>query len=172
MAGLALRPGFRLKARSPSIEPPGPGDDTSSGEQSSSCRASTLCEQGFERTATGSCLQGRVGWRAERLGRFPTVLLDPPRRWRGQRRILAAWRFRPRAFRCCPGRFCEACCTKWRFRFRSCRGSAPDRRRRRRAPARNPFPEVFGYHELFHALTIFAVACQYVAIAFFVIRAG
>jgi hemolysin III len=36
----------------------------------------------------------------------------------------------------------------------------------------NPLPTVFGYHELFHALTIFAVACQYVAIAFFVIRAG
>jgi hemolysin III len=34
----------------------------------------------------------------------------------------------------------------------------------------DPFPTVFGYHELFHALTIVAVACQYVAIAFFVIR--
>jgi len=40
----------------------------------------------------------------------------------------------------------------------------------RRRP--NPAPAVFGYHELFHALTIVAVACQYVAIAFFVIRAG
>lgn len=40
----------------------------------------------------------------------------------------------------------------------------------RRRP--NPFPAVFGYHELFHALTLVAVACQYVAIAFFVIRAG
>jgi hemolysin III len=40
----------------------------------------------------------------------------------------------------------------------------------RRRP--NPLPGVFGYHELFHALTIVAVACQYVAIAFFVIRAG
>jgi len=40
----------------------------------------------------------------------------------------------------------------------------------RRRP--NPMPMVFGYHELFHALTIAAVACQYVAIAFFVIRAG
>jgi predicted membrane channel-forming protein YqfA (hemolysin III family) len=29
---------------------------------------------------------------------------------------------------------------------------------------------MFGYHELFHALTIVAVACQYVGIAFFVIR--
>jgi predicted membrane channel-forming protein YqfA (hemolysin III family) len=28
---------------------------------------------------------------------------------------------------------------------------------------------VFGYHELFHALTIVAVVCQYIAIAFFVI---
>jgi hemolysin III len=33
----------------------------------------------------------------------------------------------------------------------------------RRRP--DPMPAVFGYHELFHALTIFAVACQYVAIA-------
>jgi hemolysin III len=40
----------------------------------------------------------------------------------------------------------------------------------RRRP--NPLPAVFGYHELFHALTIVAVACQYVAIAFFVIRVG
>jgi hemolysin III len=40
----------------------------------------------------------------------------------------------------------------------------------RRRP--NPLPAVFGYHELFHALTIVAVACQYVAIAFFVIGAG
>jgi hemolysin III len=40
----------------------------------------------------------------------------------------------------------------------------------RRRP--NPVPAVFGYHELFHALTIVAVACQYVAIAFFIIRAG
>jgi hemolysin III len=40
----------------------------------------------------------------------------------------------------------------------------------RRRP--DPLPAVFGYHELFHALTIVAVACQYVAIAFFVIRVG
>jgi hemolysin III len=40
----------------------------------------------------------------------------------------------------------------------------------RRRP--NPAPTVFGYHELFHALTILGVACQYVAIAVFVIRAG
>jgi len=40
----------------------------------------------------------------------------------------------------------------------------------RRKP--NPAPAVFGYHEVFHALTIVAVACQYVAIAFFVVRAG
>jgi hemolysin III len=40
----------------------------------------------------------------------------------------------------------------------------------RRRP--DPVPHVFGYHELFHALTIVAVACQYVAIAFFVIRVG
>ena len=36
----------------------------------------------------------------------------------------------------------------------------------------DPLPAVFGYHEVFHALTIVAVACQYVAIAFFVVRAG
>jgi len=36
----------------------------------------------------------------------------------------------------------------------------------------NPVPAVFGYHEVFHALTIVAVACQYVAIAFFVIHVG
>jgi hemolysin III len=36
----------------------------------------------------------------------------------------------------------------------------------------DPVPTVFGYHEVFHALTIVGVACQYVAIAFFVIRAG
>ena len=40
----------------------------------------------------------------------------------------------------------------------------------RRRP--DPAPAVFGYHELFHALTIVGVACQYVAIAFFIIRAG
>jgi hemolysin III len=40
----------------------------------------------------------------------------------------------------------------------------------RRRP--DPAPSVFGYHELFHALTIVAVACQYVAIAFFVVRVG
>jgi hemolysin III len=34
----------------------------------------------------------------------------------------------------------------------------------------DPIPSVFGYHELFHALTIVAVACQYTAIAVFVIR--
>src|SRR6266545_140626 len=33
----------------------------------------------------------------------------------------------------------------------------------RRRP--NPAPAVLGYHELFHALTVVAVACQYVAIA-------
>jgi hemolysin III len=40
----------------------------------------------------------------------------------------------------------------------------------RRRP--DPIPRIFGYHELFHALTIVGVTCQYVAIAFFVIRAG
>jgi hemolysin III len=33
----------------------------------------------------------------------------------------------------------------------------------------DPVPAVFGYHELFHALTIVGVACQYVAIAFFLV---
>jgi hemolysin III len=33
----------------------------------------------------------------------------------------------------------------------------------------DPVPAVFGYHELFHVLTIVAAACQYAAIAFFVI---
>jgi len=36
----------------------------------------------------------------------------------------------------------------------------------------DPFPRVFGYHEVFHALTIGALACQYVAVAFFVVRVG
>jgi len=40
----------------------------------------------------------------------------------------------------------------------------------RRRP--DPVPAVFGYHELFHALTIVGVACQYVAIAFFIVRAA
>jgi hemolysin III len=34
----------------------------------------------------------------------------------------------------------------------------------------DPAPAVFGYHELFHALTLVALACQYVAIAFFVVK--
>ncbi len=34
----------------------------------------------------------------------------------------------------------------------------------------NPRPAIFGYHEVFHALTLVAIACQYVAIAFFVVR--
>lgn len=33
----------------------------------------------------------------------------------------------------------------------------------------DPLPAVFGYHEVFHALTIVGVACQYVAIAFFIV---
>jgi hemolysin III len=40
----------------------------------------------------------------------------------------------------------------------------------RRKP--DPAPAVFGYHELFHALTLVAVTCQYVAIAFFVVKVG
>ena len=37
----------------------------------------------------------------------------------------------------------------------------------RRRP--DPVPTVFGYHEVFHALTLVALACQYVAIAVFVV---
>jgi hemolysin III len=37
----------------------------------------------------------------------------------------------------------------------------------RRRP--DPVPAVFGYHELFHALTIVAVTCQYVAIGLYVL---
>ena len=40
----------------------------------------------------------------------------------------------------------------------------------RRRP--DPAPQVFGYHELFHALTVAAVGCQYAAIAFFVLPRG
>ena len=36
----------------------------------------------------------------------------------------------------------------------------------------DPRPDVFGYHEVFHALVVGAAACQYVAIAFFVIPKG
>lgn len=35
----------------------------------------------------------------------------------------------------------------------------------------DPVPTVFGYHELFHVLTIFAAGCQYAAIALFVLPA-
>jgi hemolysin III len=37
----------------------------------------------------------------------------------------------------------------------------------RRSP--DPFPDVFGYHELFHALVVAAVAVQYTVVAAFVI---
>ncbi len=35
----------------------------------------------------------------------------------------------------------------------------------------NPLPRVFGYHELFHALTIVGLSCHYIAIAVFIVRA-
>jgi hemolysin III len=35
----------------------------------------------------------------------------------------------------------------------------------------DPFPFVFGFHEVFHGLVIAAVACQYAAVAFFVFPA-
>jgi hemolysin III len=34
----------------------------------------------------------------------------------------------------------------------------------------DPLPAVFGYHEVFHTLTVAAIACQYVAIGFWVVR--
>jgi hemolysin III len=37
----------------------------------------------------------------------------------------------------------------------------------RRRP--DPYPQAFGYHEIFHALTVVAVACQYATVAFFVL---
>jgi hemolysin III len=37
----------------------------------------------------------------------------------------------------------------------------------RRRP--DPHPTIFGYHELFHALVIAAVACEYVCVAFFML---
>jgi len=40
----------------------------------------------------------------------------------------------------------------------------------RRRP--DPLPRVFGYHELFHALTLAAAGCQYAAVAFFVLPRG
>jgi hemolysin III len=40
----------------------------------------------------------------------------------------------------------------------------------RRRP--DPVPRVFGYHELFHVLTLAATACLYVSIAFFVLPLG
>jgi hemolysin III len=40
----------------------------------------------------------------------------------------------------------------------------------RRRP--DPVPHVFGYHELFHVLTLAAAGCQYAAIAFFVLPRG
>jgi hemolysin III len=40
----------------------------------------------------------------------------------------------------------------------------------RRRP--DPIPAVFGYHEIFHAFTLVALVCQYVAVAFFVVRVG
>ena len=36
----------------------------------------------------------------------------------------------------------------------------------------DPYPAVFGYHELFHALTVAAAGCQYAAIAFYVLPRG
>jgi hemolysin III len=36
----------------------------------------------------------------------------------------------------------------------------------------DPVPPVFGYHEVFHVLTLVAAACQYVAIAFYVLPRG
>jgi hemolysin III len=40
----------------------------------------------------------------------------------------------------------------------------------RRRP--DPVPRVFGYHELFHVLTLAATACLYISVAFFVLPLG
>jgi len=40
----------------------------------------------------------------------------------------------------------------------------------RRRP--DPVPDIFGYHEVFHALTLVAAGCQYAAIAFYVLPRG
>jgi hemolysin III len=37
----------------------------------------------------------------------------------------------------------------------------------RRRP--DPFPHVFGFHEVFHVLVVVALACQYSTVAFFVL---
>lgn len=34
----------------------------------------------------------------------------------------------------------------------------------------DPLPRIFGYHEVFHALTIIALGCQYVAIGVFIVH--
>jgi hemolysin III len=36
----------------------------------------------------------------------------------------------------------------------------------------DPYPKTFGYHEIFHVLVITAVACHYVAVAFFAVPGG
>ena len=36
----------------------------------------------------------------------------------------------------------------------------------------DPRPAVFGYHEIFHLCTLAAAACQYAAIAFYVLPRG
>jgi hemolysin III len=36
----------------------------------------------------------------------------------------------------------------------------------------DPFPRVFGYHEIFHVLTLVAAGLQYAAIAFYVLPRG
>ena len=36
----------------------------------------------------------------------------------------------------------------------------------------DPYPTLFGYHELFHLLTLIAAGCQYTAIAFYVLPRG
>ena len=41
-----------------------------------------------------------------------------------------------------------------------------------RAAARTRSPSVFGYHELFHVLTLVAAGCMYAAVAFYVLPRG
>ena len=76
--GLALRPGFRPKARRPSLgRPPGSRDETSLGEQSSSCRAGRRARHRASRAAPATELNSsperRTLPREVGAGESPTV---------------------------------------------------------------------------------------------------
>jgi hypothetical protein len=70
LVGLALRPEFRLKARSPSNEPSGARDDMSRGKQSSSCRASRAAWP-VPSARNPSCQRGRDAGRGRGHGAVP-----------------------------------------------------------------------------------------------------